>query len=827
MDLTFLSASDGTPLAKQFIASPRGIAKKPYPLVKNFDSYIEEIHTIDHFFEAIERGAADGACLLKGSLLKELTNEPRAGQHDLSASTQWAVIDIDDLKGFEEVSDVMAMLGLDVDHIVQYSASMGIDPGKALSAHCFFLLDAPVAPNTLKNWLIGLNLTIPGLRAQVRLSASKMAPVWPVDPTVAQADKLIYIAPPVLHGIEDKLTVPRISLVRGAKRSFAVPVTEDTRKARDELVNELRLAQGLPERKFHTRSAFGTDLLRNPDPAQTWQVAYQARGFTYLDLNGGDSHAYWHPDDNVDVIYNFKGEPNYSTKELLPDYYAQKRTEQRNLKRQADEALKAELREERRDNQAQRRARDAAEAIEATRDEFENITPPGLRYLIAEDRTTGKYYRGSYDFESGELQIFPARNRQSLLDWASANVGFKPAYIPQWDVRYDFTSLQRIDVDRKFINLFEPTRYMTEPSMAISDPLHVVCPRVFDVIAHAMGNDSQARDHFLHWLAFIWQRRRKTMTAWVFHGVEGTGKGILFHKILRPLFGDKLAQIRTLDMLEEPYNGYMRSALILFVDESTTDKVRNLSKVVNKLKNWITDPVIPIREMHLDQYDSPNNLNIIFASNHHNVMQISSSDRRFNVAPRQEVKLNMTEQFLTLLSDELQTFAHWLSSYAVNEDAVRAALVNSAKQDIQDSTSDAPQDVANALNKGDLRFLIAQLPQQDLALNAINPVAAAFKDVVKYLVDEARQHPQNLADVPLLREEVQVIFEHCVGWERQSPHKFTKAASRYGLRVNKEYWFAREQKTLRGFRTSWKTTAEDIALFDDLTAQPTKIRMVK
>ena len=47
----------------------------------------------------------------------------------------------------------------------------------------------------------------------------------------------------------------------------------------------------------------------------------RARGFVYLNLSGGDSWAYFHPEDNPEYIYNFKGEPVYRTKEIAPEYY--------------------------------------------------------------------------------------------------------------------------------------------------------------------------------------------------------------------------------------------------------------------------------------------------------------------------------------------------------------------------------------------------------------------------------------------------------------------------------------------------------------------------
>ena len=64
MEVVFLKAKK--PLAKEI--SKQG--SKPYPLVKNFSSYSEQISTdkkgLTKLFRALCSAAADGACLHKG-----------------------------------------------------------------------------------------------------------------------------------------------------------------------------------------------------------------------------------------------------------------------------------------------------------------------------------------------------------------------------------------------------------------------------------------------------------------------------------------------------------------------------------------------------------------------------------------------------------------------------------------------------------------------------------------------------------------------------------------------------------------------------------------
>ena len=67
----------------------------------------------------------------------------------------------------------------DTSYILQWSSSMGVEDYKGLRCHIFMLLDAPMNPATLKNWLYSLNLTTRILQIQLELTKTNMALRWP------------------------------------------------------------------------------------------------------------------------------------------------------------------------------------------------------------------------------------------------------------------------------------------------------------------------------------------------------------------------------------------------------------------------------------------------------------------------------------------------------------------------------------------------------------------------------------------------------------------------------------------------------------------------
>ncbi|MET0087588.1 MAG: hypothetical protein ABW082_13865 [Sedimenticola sp.] len=213
LDLHFLAAADGSPMTKGFSLDKAGnIIKHPYPMVKHFNSYTETVGDIEEFHNAIVTHAAQGHCLLKGQLDRPLINEPRAGHTSPNTTTRWMVLDNDYLHDISP-DELMALLGLEGNYIAQYSSSAGILPDK-MGYHIFYMLDKDAHPDQLKAILKNWNMAIPSISEHITLAASGVTLKWPLDISVCQNDKLIYIAPPICgEGIKDPLS-NRINLIR-------------------------------------------------------------------------------------------------------------------------------------------------------------------------------------------------------------------------------------------------------------------------------------------------------------------------------------------------------------------------------------------------------------------------------------------------------------------------------------------------------------------------------------------------------------------------------------------------------------------------------------
>ena len=97
--------------------------------------------------------------------------------------------------------------------------------------------------------------------------------------------------------------------------------------------------------------------------------------------------------------------------------------------------------------------------------------------------------------------------------------------------------------------------------------------------------------------------------------------------------------MRSLENIEEQFNLYMRTAMFLVVDEFRMADSGSVGKMADKLKHQITEPNLTIRAMRTNQIELPSYTNFIFLTNRADAVKIEESDRRYNVAPRQEEKL--------------------------------------------------------------------------------------------------------------------------------------------------------------------------------------------
>jgi len=374
-------------------------------------------------------------------------------------------------------------------------------------------------------------------------------------------------------------------------------------------------------------------------------------------------------------------------------------------------------------------------------------------------------------------------------------------FVPEWDLVFDPHDNVRVDVTNRVVNRFRPSEFMkTSVKKTQSCP-----PTIFKVMHHALGCDVDTTSHFVNWLAYILQVRDRTKTAWVLHGTQGTGKGILTNNVLRPIFGAHTAS-RRMEELGEKYNHFMSGCLLVFVDEVQIKALGNERGIMAKLKNFITEEFVPIRAMHANAIESRNYSNWIFMSNMPDPVMIDKGDRRFNVGRYQPNKISITDAEMKRLDKELQAFHDYLMSYPCDHDLARQ-VIQSEDRDNMIAVSESSLDtVSDALLNGKFEFLLDQLPT-DTSYQRNALLANKVQDYIEVLRElMIRTKPDGKCNIA--RDELRAIFDYTVGNMPQSPNKFTSLLKHHRIHTTR-IWVA--AKATYGIAVTW----EDVKSFPE------------
>ena len=386
-----------------------------------------------------------------------------------------------------------------------------------------------------------------------------------------------------------------------------------------------------------------------------------------------------------------------------------------------------------------------------------------------------------------------------------------PDYIPDAQVVVDPSSEEGINLKDApyYVNLYRRTPYMMEAPKDVgvltygeAIKLQRYVPNIYNIIKHIVGDGPTEVEHFINWLAYIYQNKRKTMTAWIFTGVPGTGKGLFVHKILKPLFGEQQVPMRSLENIEEHFNLYMRTALFLVVDEFRMAASGNMGKMADKLKHQITEPNLTIRAMRTNQIELPSFCNFIFLTNRADAVKIEEGDRRYNVGPRQECKIE--EKYpellnnLNILDKELYTFAGFLESFQVDVRMAHTALENKAKQDMKQVSMSVLEEFANAIKTNNLEYFVDIL---DIPLtNTFD--AGGISTAQRYIKNWITQSGQELV-VPM--QHFKIVYDVLTDNTKSlSNRDFTKAMNRLNIStVRKRMGEGKTSSAPRGVLITW------------------------
>lgn len=779
MKLIFLQAS--VPLTKTYTKTAEGIEKSSYPNVYEVTSIEEEVKDMRQFAAALEKHAALGHCLLKGDLLRPLVNESRAGSTDPNGTTRIACHDVDGAK-FKTPDEFMKSVGMgDVSYVVQFSPSYKIYDN-LLRCHIFFLLDKDYAAPVLKQHLIALNFKIPALKEAISLTRTGNALRYALDITTCQNDKLIYIAHPICKGFKPPIN-ERIVFVKKKEPTWSFKDTVSpvaNRSLVEEHIATLRKAASLPERKNQYKHHKNIEILSKPDQSIITGIK-EERGFVYFNLNGGDSWAYYHPSNNPEFIFNFKGEPTYLTKELLPEYWAQINTK------------------EKRNNTA------AAH------------TDKGVVYLAFLDKRSSAYWRGTYNEASDILDLYIATSETQVRHFALQNGFALPEFVPEWELVFDPQADFRVDRANQRVNIYQPSEYLRKQSAWTGKKKKSGdWKTIRKVLHHALGSVDEITEYHINWLAYIVQNKDRTLTAWVMQGRTGTGKGLYMNHVLAPLFGRTQVAMKRMEELEEPYNGYMERAFIVFVDEVQTSVMKNERGVMAKIKNFITEPTISVRNMYQSARPVRNFTNWIFASNMPDPVHVDMNDRRFNVGRYQDEPLEITTEEIAELETELPAFADMLMKYPVDEKKAKTPLNTQYRDNLMRISEASIDTVAGALLSGNFEFFLEQLPTVQPTNNVTMDIVEDYKSTLMRLI--GRWDGEKCGHIS--RDELRVLFEWTVGDMPKTPNKFTSRMKHHRIHVSR-LWI--DGQSMQGITVNW-TNLEVAAAKARLSGRPVVVK---
>lgn len=773
MRVNFLRDSDGTRLAKTF--TPDETA--PYPQSHHFTSYTHDVANLDEFYEALQIHAAEGNCLLKGLLTRPLTAERRAGSTDSLLATEYAVLDLDFDEGFDDIDSFLSALGLSgIDYILHHSASSGIRARPGLRAHIILQFSRPQSPASLKVWLQEKNLLVVGLRQNLQLTATRCALRWALDVTTCQNDKLIFIADPNVQGLVDPMAGKRFEIHKRGRPTIDLDLRPTISNLDEQItiaVNDLREAAGLrPVRPQFKSARFGTetfDYLSNPNRA-TVTGHKSGRGFTYVNLNGGDSWGYYFPEGRPDYLFNFKGEPVVRLRDIDPDFYSA-----------------------------------ITESRRAEREVLANQT------FAFREPSTDEYY--TVEVEGEEVSVNKIR-RTNLGDFFGSRHMEAPDAYAEWTYQFDPTSTQQIDRDRRYINMFRPTQYL----LTTYEPVPFVPPTIGRVL-RSICVDQETYDLFINWLAYLFQTRKQSRVAWIFRGTFGTGKGVMFNQILSPLFGAKHCLETTTERMKEHYTSDYNDKIFIMVDEGELDD-RDTEKLITKLKGLITEPMFESRAMRSNAVSRPNFTNWIIATNKVAAMKMENGDRRWNVAPCQTKKIELTREEIEVLlgGTELEQFAAYLQHYAVDEFKATTATNTAAKAELTIQTESSIDRIFRAMKEGDLDWFLEQTLETDTT-SLMNPKMMEFMSAVRRW-----SNCYTLGEVCVSSSELKAAYEFLSG-NNTSPVKFGRIAA---ARWTPAVLIRDSDIVFRGWRVQFHATHLDlIAKINEAKNQQSRLQVVR
>lgn len=218
-------------------------------------------------------------------------------------------------------------------------------------------------------------------------------------------------------------------------------------------------------------------------------------------------------------------------------------------------------------------------------------------------------------------EAFAGKASQVVLNLYRLPIVYDYLYYPGAD---EFLELSGLKMVNTYNNHLVPMAARTV-SRADRDAIQAI-ERHFEILI----KDPKERSILLDYLAYNVQfPSERVHWAPVLQGVDGGGKSFI-KALMASVMGSLNVGTATSGDLHEQYTKWAEGRKMVFFEEV---KVQGVDKyaVVNKIKEYITNPSVKIRRMQRDSYEIPNMTNYFIFTNYLDAIPYDRNDRRYFV----------------------------------------------------------------------------------------------------------------------------------------------------------------------------------------------------
>lgn len=301
----------------------------------------------------------------------------------------------------------------------------------------------------------------------------------------------------------------------------------------------------------------------------------------------------------------------------------------------------------------------------------------GAEKRLAEKRPESIENLQRYTYLDGSLNVWDAQLNM-IIPTSAAKEAMGETYkdwqnsparrvIPMSNVVFE----PGLEMGPDYINLFQGLPYSyTHPVPKSELPMDWLqlmphfegCLNIISLIDHLCNGDKAVTRWLLNWIAYPLQNIGAKMgTAILMHSdVHGSGKSLLWEKIVKPLYGRNCAATAGQHDMESQYTGGRSGKLFMLFEEILASKDKY--GAAGAVKQMVTGETHQIHKKFLDAYEEANRMNCVFLSNFIQPLPLEEHDRRFLVIwPKETTPDDLKNCVLNEINDGgLQAFYNYL-----------------------------------------------------------------------------------------------------------------------------------------------------------------------